>query len=235
MGYMAHPNYEAVKLHAQAPAPVYNFLMNYRGTLSLSTVFAAGDPEAVAENFGVAHADDLLYTWKINFGNYSALTTENDSLFAENWIGLISNFVKYGNPTPVTSDSGTAWPEAQKSRAACVYLQIGLENQEKHRIFPERMEFWNRVVFQEMLDKYAISEEEDELLVEIDSALVESVDDDDDHDDDDYNSAEEHHHRGSKKHKRGRKGFYAHLKSKRARGKKNGNWRNNSKRMLKKR
>merc|ERR1711936_232047 len=231
--YMAHPNYETVKLQAQSPAPVYNYLMSYRGTLSLSSVFAGGDPEAMAEDFGVAHADDLLYTWKISMGNYTALTTENGSLFAENWIGLISNFAKYGNPTPVTSGSETVWPEAQKSRAACVYLQIGLENQEKHRIFPERMEFWNRVVFQEMLDKYAISEEEDELLVEIDSALVESVDDDDDDDD---NSVEEHHHRGSKKHKRGRKGFYAHLKSKRSRGQKNGNWRSNSKRrMLKKR
>merc|ERR1712083_162900 len=171
-------------------------------------------------------ADDLLYTWKINLGNYSALTTENDSLFAENWIGLISNFAKYGNPTPVTSDSGTVWLEAQKSRAACVYLQIGLENQEKHRMFPERMEFWNRVVFQEMLDKYAISEEEDQLFVEIESALVEADDhvhnDLDDDDDDDDNSAE---FSGSKKHKRGRKGFHAHLKSKRARrGQKNGNW-----------
>merc|ERR1712241_1275360 len=220
--YMAHPNYEAVKLHAQAPAPVYNYVMNYRGTLSLSSVFAAGDPEAIAEDFGVTHADDILYTWKISMGNYSALTSENDSLFAENWIGLISNFAKYGNPTPVTSDSGTVWPEAQNSRAACVYLQIGLENQEKHRMFPERMEFWNRVVFQQMLDKYAISEEEDELMVEIESALVESQDDDDDDDDeddddddddDDDNSAEHRH--GAKKHRKGRKGSRAHPKSKR--------------------
>merc|ERR1712158_282059 len=116
-----------------------------------------------------------------------------------------------GNPTPVSS-GGTVWPEAQNSRAACVYLEIGLQNEEKHRIFPERMEFWNRVVFQDMLDKYAISEEEDELLVEIDSALVESVDDDDDDDDDDDNSAERNHH-GAKKHKRGRKGLHTNLKS----------------------
>merc|ERR1711978_745240 len=154
-----------------------------------------------------------LYTWKISMGNYSALTSENDSLFAENWIGLISNFAKYGNPTPLTSHSGTVWPEAQNSRAACVYLQIGLENQEKHRMFPERMEFWNRVVFQQMLDKYAISEEEDELLVEIESALVESQDDDDDDDDDDNNSTEDHH--GAKKRRKGRKGSRAHPKSKR--------------------
>merc|ERR1712048_1271217 len=127
--YMAHPNYEAVKLHAQAPAPVYNYLMTYRGTLSLSSVFAGGDPEAAAMDFGVAHADDLLYTWNLEFGNYSALVSENDFKFADNWIGLISNFAKYGNPTPVSS-GGTVWPEAQNSRAACVYLEIGLENEE---------------------------------------------------------------------------------------------------------
>jgi len=51
---MAHPNYETVKLHAEASAPVYNYMMTYRGTLSLSAVFAAGDPEAAAENFGVS-------------------------------------------------------------------------------------------------------------------------------------------------------------------------------------
>ena len=92
--FMAHPNYEAVKLHSEAPAPVYNYLLTYRGTLSLSAVFAAGDKEAAAEDFGVAHGDDLLYTFKISLGNYSALTSESDFKFAENWISLISNFAK---------------------------------------------------------------------------------------------------------------------------------------------
>ena len=32
--YFAYPNTEAVKLHAQSPAPVYNYLMTYRGSLS---------------------------------------------------------------------------------------------------------------------------------------------------------------------------------------------------------
>merc|ERR1712062_815596 len=230
--FMAHPNYEAVKLHSQAPAPEYNYLLTYRGTLSLSAVFAAGDKEAAAEDFGVAHGDDLLYTFKISLGNYSALTSESDFKFAENWISLISNFAKYGNPTPVSGDREVVWPMAQNSRAACVYLQIGLENEEKHRMFPERMEFWNRVVFQDLLDRYAISQEEDELLVEIDSALVEIEDDDDDDDEDD--KAEDSHHRLKVyKQKRGRKGFFSQLKS---RGRKHGNWRQNVKRkMLKER
>ena len=44
--YFAAPNTEAVRLHAAAPAPVYNYLLTYRGSSSFSVFFAAGDPEA---------------------------------------------------------------------------------------------------------------------------------------------------------------------------------------------
>ena len=44
--FFAYPNTEAVKLQAQAPAPVYNYLMSYRGSRSLSAFFTLGDPEA---------------------------------------------------------------------------------------------------------------------------------------------------------------------------------------------
>merc|ERR1712045_179472 len=120
------------------------------------------------------------------------------------------------------------------SRAACVYMDLNLEPKEKHRIFAERMEFWNRMVFQDYLEKYAVSEEEDNLLVEIDSALVEAEnddddeDDDDDDDDDDETSKVTHNRLRVNKHKKGRKG------SKRGE-QKNGNWKRNMKRkMLKK-
>ena len=74
------------------------------------------------------------------------------------------------------------------------------------------------MVFQDYLEKYAVSEEEDNLLVEIDSALVEAENDDDDEDDDDD---DEHHH------KHGRNGKKKHKK---------GNWRRNLKqKMLRKR
>ena len=44
--YFAFPNTEAVKLHAQSHAPVYNYLMTYRGTLSFSIFFSGGDEDA---------------------------------------------------------------------------------------------------------------------------------------------------------------------------------------------
>merc|ERR1711963_773366 len=83
------------------------------------------------------------------------------------------------------------------------------ENQEKHRLFPERMEFWNRVVFRDLLDKYAVSEEEDSLLEEIDIALVKSDDDDDD---DDETSKLTHNRLRVNKHKKGgKRGNRRHL------------------------
>ena len=144
--YFTHSNQQVVRLHAQSPAPVYNYLMTYRGSLSLSFLFAAGDPEARAEDFGVSHADDLLYTFKLELGRMSALNTEDDRKFAANWISLISNFAKYGNPTPL-SGGPTVWRPAQETERTEGYLDINLENSEKLTMFPERMEFWNRVLY----------------------------------------------------------------------------------------
>ena len=139
----------------------------------------------------MAHADDLLYTFRPDsFMNMSSIVSEDDRKFLRNWQRLVTNFVKYANPTPVATAEIPVWKEAQDSRAACVYLDIGLELREKHRMFPERMELWNRIVFQKMLEKYAVSEEEDQLLVEIDSAIAE-VDDDEDDDEDDDDSSED--------------------------------------------
>ena len=133
----------------------------------------------VQEDFGVAHADDLLYTFRSDkflkpVLNASIIQTDEDRKFLATWQKLISNFVKYADPTPVVNNNvgWLKWKKAQDSRAACVYLDINLEPEEKHRMFAERMEFWNRMVFQDLLEKYAISHEEDELLNEIDSAIA---------------------------------------------------------------
>ena len=140
------------------------------------------------------HADDLLYTWRGDqFFNRTLINTDSDRRFLRNWQKLLSNFVKYGNPTPFQTDNMPVWKEAQDSRAACVYMNIDTELEERHRMFPLRMEFWHRMVFRDALEKYAVSEEEEELLVEIDSAIAEVEDDDDDNDDDDDDDDDDDH------------------------------------------
>ena len=39
------------------------------------------------------------------------------------------------------------------------------------RMFAERMEFWNKMYFKDVLEKYGISDEDNELMEEIDTAV----------------------------------------------------------------
>merc|ERR1712213_103 len=94
---------------------------------------------------------------------------------------------------------------AQNSRAACVYLDINLEPAEKHRMFAERMEFWNRMLFQDLLEKYAVTDEEDELLLEIDTAIA-TVEEDSNENEDDEEGNNVGDHRHGRKKGRGRRG-----------------------------
>merc|ERR1711892_936195 len=209
--WFAYPNTETVKLHAKASAPVYNYLLTYKGSASFAPVFARGDPVAAKEDFGVSHVDDLMYLFRVSFGNFSSINTEEDEKFVEIWQQLVVNFARYGNPTPVPLDNIPNWPTAQNSRAACVYLDVGLEPKEKHRMFAERMQFWNKLFFTNLIEKYAISEQDSQLLAEIDTVFIEEEEEEDE-------SEVEDHHKDMHKHKR-----------KHRNGKRKGNWRTNMK------
>ena len=171
-------------------------------------------------DFGVAHADDMVYTFKVdNFMNTSSVVTDDDKRFLRKWQRLVTNFVKYANPTPVPTSGIPLWKNAQDSRAACVYLDIGQDIREKHRMFPERMELWNRIVFQKMLEKYAVSEEENQLMVEIDSVIADvdgdsydTYGDDDDDSKEDSDEDDEKRHSRKGKWKKGTKGGRKHFK-----------------------
>merc|ERR1712029_947152 len=69
--------------------------------------------------------------------------------------------------------------------------------------FAERMEFWNRMLFQDLLEKYAVTDEEDELLLEIDTAIA-TVEEDSNDDDEEGNNVGDHRH--ARKKGRGRRG-----------------------------
>merc|ERR1711918_92093 len=66
---------------------------------------------------------------------------------------------------------------AQKSRAACIYMDINLKPQERHRMFSERMTFWNMFQYKEMLEEYAVDNKEARMLIEIESAIDETEED----------------------------------------------------------
>merc|ERR1719188_1986793 len=93
-------------------------------------------------------------------------------MFAESQ-RMVLNFAKYGNPTPLATEEIPMWPPAQKSAAACVYMNLDLNFEEKHRMFTERMTFWNLIKFKDQLEKFEIDEEEKDLLREIDTTITE--------------------------------------------------------------
>ena len=75
-------------------------------------------------------------------------------------------------------------------RAACIYMDINLKPQERHRMFSERMTFWNMFTYKEMLEEYAVDNKEARMLIEIETAIDES-EDDAENDDEDEDDAEE--------------------------------------------
>merc|ERR1719234_2092335 len=76
-------------------------------------------------------------------------------------------------------------------RAACIYMDINLKPQERHRMFSERMTFWNMFVYKEMLEEYAVDNKEARMLIEIESAIDESEEDDVENVDEEEDDAEE--------------------------------------------
>merc|ERR1711910_179357 len=112
--------------------------------------------------------------------------SEEDRQMVDIYRKLITNFIRYGDPTPVEYTDIPKWNPAQKSRAACIYMDINLKPQERHRMFSERMTFWNMFTYKEMLEEYAVDNKEARMLIEIETAIDESEDDaENDEDEDD--------------------------------------------------
>merc|ERR1711950_85468 len=63
--------------------------------------------------------------------------------------------------------------------------------QERHRMFSERMTFWNMFTYKEMLEEYAVDNKEARMLIEIETAIDESEDDAEDDDEDEDDAEEE--------------------------------------------
>merc|ERR1712060_913206 len=103
--------------------------------------------------------------------------SEEDKRMADIYRKLITNFIRYGNPTPVEYTDIPKWNPAQKSRAACIYMDINLKPEERHRMFSERMTFWNMFQYKEMLEEYAVDNKEARMLIEIESAIDETEED----------------------------------------------------------
>nr|ADF43469.1 carboxyl/choline esterase CCE006a [Helicoverpa armigera] len=104
---------------------------------------------------GASHADELGYLFDIS---YMGEPNPEDQLIVDRITTLWSNFVKYGNPTPETSELlPVQWPIVTKDLLN--YLNIDSELQVEKRNFNTRIVFWE--LFYKLNEKAQIGYKED--------------------------------------------------------------------------
>ncbi|XP_047989303.1 carboxylesterase 4A-like [Leguminivora glycinivorella] len=115
--------------------PVYEYVFTYTGD--------SGEG-------GAPHSAELEYLFDFQ-QNYRS-RSEADQIVADRIVTLWANFIKYGNPTPETSDLiPVKWsPVTETTRP---YLNIGADLRMEDRFLRERLAFWE--LFQSVYGKYS--------------------------------------------------------------------------------
>jgi len=151
------PLTESMKLHALSQVPVYKYKFSYRGSASLVDTISS-NAEISKWNFGVCHYDDVLYLFRMPL---SKIITKDDIKTANIYQKLLINFARYGKPTPFGGDSDIPeWHAVQTAPRASIYMDINPNPEEKYGMAPVRMEFWNRILYKDLVEKYTIHTED---------------------------------------------------------------------------
>nr|AJP62564.1 carboxylesterase [Oxya chinensis] len=142
---------EAVRNYKDT-APVYYYLLSYKGKYRMSKVFGGGDLD-----LGVAHGDDLFYLFSDNpYYPTSGSMPQKDYEIVQTMTKLWTNFAKTGNPTP--DNDPVHWPRVT-SDGELEYLDIGEQLQVKRGLFQERVDFWRSLPLREAKRKSAAKED----------------------------------------------------------------------------
>ncbi|XP_023940279.1 juvenile hormone esterase-like [Bicyclus anynana] len=91
---------------------------------------------------GVAHTDDLMYVFNANKYNLPVIKNATSYTMIQNTCTLLTNFAKYGNPTP-GSNLGVEWPKYNMQTQ--LYLDIGEELVVGTKPLASMMDFWDSV------------------------------------------------------------------------------------------
>ncbi|CAH2984794.1 unnamed protein product [Chilo suppressalis] len=90
--------------------PVYSYLFHYEGDRNFAKSLLGQGLEVE----GASHSDDIFYVFKP--AGLSLILSSRDRLFIDRLTTMITNFMKYGNPTPKKSHLlPVIWPPANSS------------------------------------------------------------------------------------------------------------------------
>ncbi|XP_052738588.1 juvenile hormone esterase-like [Bicyclus anynana] len=92
--------------------------------------------------YGVAHFDDLMYVFNANKYNLPVNKNETSYKMIQNTCTLLTNFAKYGNPTP-DSKLGVEWPKYNTETE--MYLDIGEELVVGTKQLSSMVDFWESI------------------------------------------------------------------------------------------
>ncbi|XP_049957497.1 venom carboxylesterase-6-like isoform X1 [Schistocerca serialis cubense] len=142
---------EAVRKYKDT-APVYYYLLSYRGKYRMTKAFGGVDLD-----LGVSHADDLFYLFSNNpYYPTSGDMPEKDYEVVKAMTKLWTNFAKTGNPTP--DSDPVHWPRVT-SDDGLEYLDIGEQLEVKEGLFQQRTDFWRSLPLRETKRSSAVKEE----------------------------------------------------------------------------
>ncbi|CAG9824260.1 unnamed protein product [Phaedon cochleariae] len=124
--YMRAP-IKYAKLHSQY-ADVYFYQFSYHGIM--------GNNNFTIDGIGrVGHAEDLRYLWS-NYKSYESFP-ESDMRTLDRYVGLLTNFAKFLNPTPENSElfGNNIWPKVTSEHYRYLDIDRNITIQENPRKF----------------------------------------------------------------------------------------------------
>ncbi|KAI8440013.1 hypothetical protein MSG28_001449 [Choristoneura fumiferana] len=128
-----HPIQDTItRLINENASHVYEYVFSYVGDTGLS---------------GAAHSAELPFLFDL-YGDFGELmthsSTEDDLLMVDRLTTLWTNFIKYGNPTPETSELiPVTWSPVTANSRPYLIINKELRMETEERFLKERMAFWD--------------------------------------------------------------------------------------------
>ncbi|CAG4952865.1 unnamed protein product [Parnassius apollo] len=128
-----HPVHRSLQKYIENDGTVYHYIFSYSGGRNFVKF-----KNNITED-GAAHADEIGYLFDVSILD---TPSDEDQLVIDRITTLWTNFAKYGDPTPETSDLlPVKWTPVEKD--VLHYLDIDKELTMKRRPFHDRMAFWD--------------------------------------------------------------------------------------------